>query len=562
MRSLLITLLASALALPAVAGEPASLPMPHPDIPVGKKLTAYVGPRFLTGERFVPVAGAVLVDETGRVRALLKEAPAPGSYPIVKLPGALAVAGLHDAHLHVQGLGQAKDRVALLGAKSPAEVKARVSAWTAQHKDAAAVRGRGWDQSLFPGASWPSWRDLEGAADKPILLSRVDGHAAWANRAMLALAGITRDTRDPPGGKIHKDDKGEPTGILIDNAIDLAEAKLPAPTDADLARWLLGGLEACADAGLTAVTDQGMSRAALRVLSKLDDEGKLPVRVFVYVDGAEAGALELLGARPPTDKLRVMGIKLYADGAMGSRGAALLADYSDEKGNQGLLLTDPKVLKERVRAVHAKGYAAAIHAIGDRGNRVVLDAFDASRAPPGVRDRVEHAQLVHPKDFARFASRGVIASMQPTHATSDMRWAEQRVGAERVRGAYAWRTMLKDGVALAFGSDAPVEDERPQLGIYAALTRQDADGKPLEGFLPGERLSQAETLAAFAAGSAFAVGMEQHFGALTPGMYFDVSLFSEDAALATDKGDAKAWLKTRPVGVVIGGALRAPRPAR
>ena len=555
-------LLAATLALPVGAAEPKSLPMPHPELPVGQKLTAYVGPRFVTGERFVPVAKAVLVDETGRVRALLKEAPPVGTYPTVKLPGALAVPGLHDAHLHVQGVGQAKDRVALLGSKSPAEVKAKVAAWAAQHKDAAAVRGRGWDQSLFPGAAWPSWRDLEGATDKPILLSRVDGHAAWANQAMLALAGITAKTPDPKGGKIHKDDKGEPTGILIDNAIDLAEAKLPAPSEADLERWLLGGLHAFAAAGLTAVTDQGTSKAAWRVLARLDDAGKLPIRVFVYLDGAEEGALELLGQRAPTDKLRALGVKLYADGAMGSRGAALLADYSDEKGNQGLLLTEPKVLLERVRAVHGKGFAAAIHAIGDRGNRVVLDAFQASRPPAGVRDRVEHAQLVHPADFARFAKLGAIASMQPTHATSDMRWAEARVGKERVKGAYAWHTMLKDGAALAFGSDAPVEDERPALGIYAALTRQDAAGQPPGGFLPEERLSQAETLAAFAAGAAFAVGLERELGALTPGMFFDVSLFSDDAALATDKGDASAWLRTKPVGVVVGGALRAPGSAK
>ncbi|MBI1949123.1 MAG: amidohydrolase [Deltaproteobacteria bacterium] len=562
MRALLLTVVVSSLAGPANAVEPMSQPSPHPDIPVGTKLTAYVGPRFLTGEAMVPEAKAVLVDETGRVRALLKREPPAGSYPTVKLPGALAVPGLHDAHLHVQGIGQARAQVQLLGSTTPAEVKKRVAAFAAEHKDAAAVRGRGWDQSLFPGATWPNAGDLEGATDKPALLSRVDGHAAWANKAMLTLAGITKDTRDPPGGKIHRDDKGEPTGILIDNAIDLAEQKLPAPTDADLARWLLAGLEACADGGLTAVTDQGMSRAAVRVLSKLDDEGKLPTRVFVYLDGAEAGALDLLGARAPTERLAFLGTKLYADGAMGSRGAALLAPYSDEPKNSGLLLTDPKVLLERVRAVHKKGFAAAVHAIGDRGNRVVLDAFDKSPAPAGARDRIEHAQLVNPRDFARFAKRGVIASMQPTHATSDMRWAEQRVGKERLVGAYAWRTMLKDGVALAFGSDAPVEDERPALGIYAALSRQDADAKPPGGFMPEERLTQTETLRAFAAGSAYAVGQEQHLGALTPGMKFDVSLFSDDAASATDRGDASAWLRTKPVGVVIGGALRSPKPSR
>ncbi len=562
MRAIVPTLLVASLAGSVAAAEPMSTPSPHPDIPVGTKLTAYVGPRFLTGEAMVPEARAVLVDETGRVRALLKHAPPAGTYPTVKLPGALAVAGLHDAHLHVQGIGQARAQVNLLGAASPVEVRKRVAAWAAEHKDAAAVRGRGWDQSLFPGGAWPSARDLEGATDKPALLSRVDGHAALANKQLLALAGITKDTRDPPGGKIHKDDQGEPTGVLIDNAIDLADKVLPAPSDADLERFLLAGLEACADGGLTAVTDQGMSLAALRALVRLDDAGKLPTRVFVYLDGAEAGALDQLGARAPTARVRVLGVKLYADGAMGSRGAALLAPYSDDPKNSGLLLTEPKVLRERVRAVHMKGFAAAIHAIGDRGNRVVLDAFDASPAPAGVRDRVEHAQLVDLGDIKRFARRGAIASMQPTHATSDMRWAEQRVGAARLAGAYAWRSMLAGGVALAFGSDAPVEDERPQLGIYAALARQDADGKPPAGFTPKERLTQTEALAAFAAGSAYAVGMEQHLGALTPGMFFDVSLFSDDAALAADQGDARAWLRTKPVGVVVGGALRTPKSAR
>ncbi|MCC7070456.1 MAG: amidohydrolase [Deltaproteobacteria bacterium] len=555
-------LLAASLAGPAAAAEPMSKPSPHPDIPVGTKLTAYVGPRFVTGESMVPEAAAVLVDETGRVRALLKHAPPAGLYPLVKLPGALAVAGLHDAHLHVQGIGQARAQVQLLGAKSPAELKKRVADWVAQHKDATAVRGRGWDQSLFAGGAWPSARDLEGATDKPALLSRVDGHAALANKQLLALAGITKDTRDPPGGKIHRDDKGEPTGVLIDNAIDLAEQKLPAPSDADIERFLLAGLEACADGGLTSVTDQGMSLAALRALVRLDEAGKLPTRVFVYLDGAEAGSLDQLGVRAPTARVRVLGVKLYADGAMGSRGAALLAPYSDDPGNTGLLLTEPKLLLERVRAVHNKGFAAAIHAIGDRGNRVVLDTFDASPAPAGVRDRVEHAQLVDPGDIKRFARRGAIASMQPTHATSDMRWAEARVGKGRLAGAYAWRSMLQQGVALAFGSDAPVEDERPQLGIYAALTRQDAEGQPPAGFLPEQRVAQREALAAFAAGSAYAVGMEQHLGALTPGMFFDVSLFADDAALAADRGDARAWLRTKPAGVVIGGALRAPKSTR
>lgn len=546
----------------ATAVHAADRVQPHPDIAVGHKLIAYTGPRFLTGEPFMAEAHTVIVDETGRVRALLKGLPPPGQYQEQTLPGALAVAGLHDAHIHLQGVGQARDQVALLGATSPAEVKARVAAWTSNNPKAAAVRGRGWDQSLFPGQAWPTAKDLEGAGALPILLERIDGHAAWANTALMTLAGIDKGTKDPAGGKILRDALGEPMGVFIDNAIDLVAHKMPAPSAGDLERWLIEGLHACADVGLVAVHDMGMSVAASKVLMRLDDAQQLPLRVFVYLDGSDPAAYEILGTRPASERLSIVGVKLYADGAMGSRGAALLEGYADDTGNKGLLLTEPGELRKRITRVHDKGYAAAVHAIGDRGNRVVLDAMKASPAPAGVRDRVEHAQLVHPSDFSRFALQHVVASMQPTHATSDMRWAQQRLGAERVKGAYAWRTMLDKGAVLAFGSDAPVENERPQWGIYAALTRQDSEGAPAGGFLPEQKLTQAEALAAFAAGAAYAVGREQHLGALTPGMFFDVTLFSDDAAQQSEAGNAKAWLRTKPVGTVVGGVLRQTRNQR
>jgi predicted amidohydrolase YtcJ len=375
----------------------------------------------------------------------------------------------------------------------------------------------------------------------------------------MALAGITRETSDPAGGKILRDQSGAPTGVFIDNAIDLVAQKLPAPKASDLERWIVEGLAACADVGLVAVHDMGMSLDAVRVLMKLDDEHELPLRVFAYLDGTDAAAYDLLGSRPASDRLAIVGVKLYADGAMGSRGAALLEAYADDAGNAGLLLTEPKELEKRIARAHAKGFAVAVHAIGDRGNRIVLDAMQRAPAPAGVRDRIEHAQLVAPSDFARFALQHVVASMQPTHATSDMRWAEERVGPQRVTGAYAWRTMLSHGTALAFGSDAPVEDERPALGVYAAITRADSDGQPAGGFMPAQKLTQTQALAAFASGASFAVAREQHLGALTPGMFFDVTLFADDAARKTDAGDATAWLRTRPVGTVVGGVLREAR---
>ncbi len=532
----------------------AALPRAREDFVPGTRLVLYTGPTFVTQEPFLPLAKGVVADETGRVRALLSELPddAAQKYAVQKLPGVFAVPGLHDAHLHVMGVGMRKDSVDLVGAKTPKEAKQRVAAFAKARPGAAYVRGRGWDQSRFPKSAWPTARDLDGATDKPVLLTRIDGHAVWVNQALLAKAGITKDTPDPPGGRILRDAQGRPTGVLVDNAIDLVERKLPEATDADVERWLTAGLAACADAGLVAVHDMGMSVAAARILQRLDRDGKTPVRVFVYLDGADPGAVEALGSFATTPTFEVRGVKLFADGAMGSRGAALLADYSDEPGNQGLLLTPPDVLAKTASVVHAKGFQIAVHAIGDRGNRVVLDAIDAAQgADRARRHRVEHAQLVAPDDFARFAALGVVASMQPTHATSDMRWAEARVGADRVAGAYAWRTMLQRDVPLAFGSDAPVESERITLGLYAAATRQDDRGAPKGGWTPAQKVTTDEALLAFTRGAAYAVGKEQDLGGLTPGMMMDVSVFDRDP-----RGDPVAWLQTTPTATVVGGKVR------
>ena len=535
------------------AREPTSLPEPHPDIPVGTKLTLYTGPRFITGEAFLPEAAGVIADELGRVRALVRTLPEAPTMAIVKLPGALAVAGLHDAHVHTEGVGARIDQVSLLGMKTPAEMKKRVAAFARAHPDAAAVRGRGWDQSRFQNGAWPTAADLDGVTTKPVFLTRVDGHAGLANKALLKLAGVDKSTSDPAGGRILRDADGAPTRVLIDSAMSLVEPKLPPPSPADRERWLVAGLTAFADAGLVAVHDMGMSVDSARILMKLDDAGKLPVRVFVYLDGTDEASYGLLGTRPPSERLEIVGVKLYADGAMGSRGAALLEDYADEPGQRGLLITEPAVLEARIKQVQQKGFQAAIHAIGDRGNHVVVTALAAAEGNDrSARHRVEHAQLIAPDDFALFARTGVIASMQPTHATSDMRWAEARVGRERLKGAYAWRTMLDKHIPLAFGSDAPIESERPVLGLYAAITRQDDEGNPPGGFLPDQRLTEAEALHAFAAGAAYAVHHERDLGALTPGMFFDVSLFDKDP-----HGAAPKWLQTKPVGTVVGGKLRA-----
>ncbi len=531
-------------------------PEPHPDIPHGTELTAYVGPRFLTGDDFLPEARVVVADEHGRVRLLMKQVPSPNPYKTVTLPGKLAVAGLHDAHLHIEGIGMGLENLDLTTTKSAAELSKKVSDFQKNHPGLAVLKGRGWDQSRFPKQAFPTWRDLEGAASVPVFLTRVDGHAALVNKQLLDIAGITKGTKDPDGGRILRDEKGEPTGVLVDNAIDLITRHLPAHNDADRERWLTRGLDACADAGLVAVHDMGMDVASAKILLKLDQAGKLPTRVFVYLDGTADASYDFLGTVKNSEMLSFMGVKLYADGALGSRGAALIDDYSDEPGKKGLLVTEPAVLERRIVQVHQKGFQAAVHAIGDRANRTVIELLTKHHAVD-VRDRLEHAQVMAVDDIPRLYAPRITASMQPTHATSDMRWAEARVGKERLKGAYAWRTVVDSGADLAFGSDAPVEDVRPAWGIYAALTRQDHDGNPKGGFTPQQKLTTTETLQAFARGAAWAVNLERHAGALTPGMYFDVSLFDVDAAASADP---KAWLTARPTGTVVGGRLRAPTP--
>jgi predicted amidohydrolase YtcJ len=536
-----------------------SRPEPHPNIPIGTKLTAYIGPRFVTGEEFVPEASVVVADEHGRVRALLRRLPSPNPYPTVTLPGALAVAGLHDAHVHVEGIGMAAENVDLTTVVTPEALSLRVSAFVAQHPTLPVVRGRGWDQSRFPGGAFPTWRDLEGVAGVSVLLTRVDGHAVLVNRRLLAQAGITRHSPDPAGGRILRDENGDPTGVLVDNAIDLVTPFLPPVTDADRERWLLAGLRRAADAGLVAVHDMGMSVASARVVRRLDEAGSLPVRLFVYLDGTDAGAYDFLAQQRNSERLFWMGVKLYADGALGSRGAALLEDYADEPGTRGLMLSEPAVLEQRIERVHTLGFQAAVHAIGDRANRTVIDLLSKHHVSD-IRDRIEHAQVLALQDISRMYDALITASMQPTHATSDMRWAEARLGPHRLDGAYAWRRMLDAGNALAFGSDAPVEDLRPAWGIYAAVTRQDHTGSPAGGFLPNQRLTQAEALQAFSRSAAWAVNLERHTGALTPGMWFDVSLYDIDAVALTDAADPQAWLRAQAVGVVVGGVLRSTTP--
>jgi predicted amidohydrolase YtcJ len=482
-----------------------------------------------------PLAGATLVRD-GRFAIVGSEAEcsraARGGVRRIDLGQGAAVPGLADAHGHLVLHGRALVEVDCRGARSAAECAERAARAAAAAPGVAWLRGRGWDETRYELPALPDAAALTAAVpDRPVLLERVDGHAAWVNAAALAAAGIGTGTADPPGGRIHRDGAGRPTGILVDRAQDLVLARIPPPGDAELEAAILRALAALARVGVTGVHDAGVPPAALPVLRRLVAEGRLALRVEAMLDGTVdpdrlAAAME--EARPLRGGgwLSVHAVKLFADGALGSRGAALRAPYADEPGNRGLLLLEPAALRARVASVVAAGYQPAVHAIGDLACGEVLRAFaaagDACRA---LRPRVEHLQVLDPADVPLLAATGAVASMQPVHCASDAPWVPARLGAVRARGAYAWRTVRDAGAVLAFGSDFPVEPPDPRLGLHAAETRRSRAGEP---FVPEERLSREEALRAFTAGAAWASFAERRRGMVREGFDADLTAFAED----------------------------------
>ncbi len=452
---------------------------------------------------------------------------------VVDLAGRAATPGLVDGHAHLVGLGRALEQASLRGAASAEEAAALVAEAARDRPAGEWIQGRGWDQNLWPGKAFPTHAILDGVVPShPVAMRRIDGHALWVNAAALRAAGVTRDTADPPGGKIVRDERGEPTGVFIDNAMELIERKIPDATPAAVRRHILAGAKAAVAAGLVGVHDMGIDDVAIAEYRALAASGELPLRVYAFLEGSTL-ADTLAGRRPDEDPdgtalFVLRGVKLYADGALGSRGAALLEPYVDDPGNRGLVLTPAERIREVAKVALAHGWQVGTHAIGDRANREVLDAYEAAGVTAASRFRVEHAQVVAPADFERFARLGVIASMQPTHATSDMPWVEARVGPERAKGAYAWRTMLEAGARLSSGSDFPVEEVPPLHGLWAAVTRQDREGLPGGGWFPEQRLSLDEAVHSYTVGPAFASFSEMHRGRLVPGQVADITIYDRD----------------------------------
>lgn len=496
-----------------------------------------VNARIHTMDADRSVAEAMAWDDDGRLIFVGEAEELMAQHPdlaLANMQGRVIVPGLIDVHGHVMGLGEARLQADLVGAGSIGEVIERLEAREADLPDDAWLTGRGWDQTLWPGGDFPSRADLDQAfPDRPVYLVRVDGHAGWANSA--ALARVERDLDgdwQPQGGDIDRDADGEPTGILIDTAMALVEDAMPDPTSEERDLALDLALEEMARHGLTGIHDAGTSLDTFRRYRERAKKGALSIRVHALADG-DAAMLEWLcdNGIYQGDRLTARAVKYYADGALGSRGAALLEDYSDDPGNDGLLFESDEAMQELVDKAMACGLQLGIHAIGDRANRQVIDALVQGQARhednPG-RHRVEHLQIIHPNDIPRLAEHGIIASMQPTHATSDMRWAEQRLGRERLAGAYAWQKVLEAGARLALGSDFPVEPVNPWFGIHAAVTRQDREGHPEGGWLPEERLSVDQALRGFTMDAAYAGFAEDRVGSLETGKFADFVVIDAD----------------------------------
>jgi predicted amidohydrolase YtcJ len=470
--------------------------------------------------------------------------------------GLTVVPGLQDAHGHVLGLGKPLQELDLRETRSFDAIVKKVRARASAVQPGEWIVGRGWDQNRWAVTDWPAPGPLDLAApENPVFLTRIDGHAALASRRALAAAGVTRETPDPPGGRLIRDASGVPTGVLVDRAQAIVAERVPQPSRAQLVEQLLLADREMRRVGLTMVHDAGVSPEIVELYRELVESDRFATRVYVMLTGLNTGDWFTRGPLvDPRQRLTVRAIKLVADGALGSRGAALLEEYSDEPGNKGLLVTPPERLYAAARAASEAGFQTAIHAIGDRANREVLDIFErVEREVPRARElrpRDEHAQILDASDIPRFASLGVIASIQATHCTSDMPWAPRRIGDGRIaEGAYVWRKLIDSGARLAHGSDFPVERPDPLLGFYAAITRQDTSGAPPAGWAPDQRLTRVEALRALTLGAAFAAHAERDLGSIEPGKLADFVMLSRDIM----RVDPRDVLSTVIVRTVVGG---------
>jgi predicted amidohydrolase YtcJ len=474
---------------------------------------------------------------------------------VVDLAGKTLLPGLIDSHGHMLGFGTRLSDVDVVGTASYAAVIARVAERANTAPAGAWILGRGWDQNDWPETAMPDHAALSRAVpDHPVRLTRIDGHAALVNRKALELAGITRDTKDPPGGAILHGPSGEPTGVLVDNAAGLVNSIIPPITQDERERRLLEAMRECARLGLTMVHDAGIGEAEWTAYRTLLARGTFPIRIAAMARaGGSLAESALVQGGTPGDMLSLRAIKVVADGALGSRGALLGVPYSDDPHNLGLATFPLERLRSLAERALEQGLQVRVHAIGDSANHGTLDAFEAAfggRSRAEARWAIEHAQIVRTEDVARFARLGVVASMQSTHATSDGPWAETRLGPERVRWGYRWRDFMAAGVPLANGSDFPVESANPMLGIFAAITRRDLEGRlPATGWFPGQRLTPVEALRSFTATGAWLAFREADLGTLEVGKQADFVVVDRDVIGGTPDDIPRA----KVLWTVVGG---------
>lgn len=470
-------------------------------------------------------AGWAVLVQGARIQGVGIEAELRRAHPeaqIVSLPGGTLLPGLIEGHTHVEGVGTLHRTIDLQRMASPGEALRKIRTW-ANTQPEGWILGRGWDQNRWGAKTFPRASDLDAAiGDRPAALTRVDGHALWVNSAALKLAGITRDTPDPAGGRILRDGHGDATGILVDAAVDLVRAKIPPPGAAEREARLLDGLHQMKEFGYSSVVDMGIDPEALAIYRRLEAAGRLPIRVFAYL-AHDPALMKTELAKPrerDLDFFQVQGVKFYFDGALGSRGARLLAPYDDAPGQMGLWVTQPGVVKAGVVQTLRAGYQPAIHAIGDAANRAALDLLKTVPRGP-LPPRIEHAQIMEASDARRFGALGAVASVQPVHCASDHSWTPERLGPTRVQEAFPWRTLLQGGALLALGTDAPNDELNPYVGLASAETRQDGEGHPAGGFLPEHRLTRPEALRGFTWSNGRALG-RRDLGLLRTGAAADL----------------------------------------
>ena len=510
-------------------------------------------------ERFT----GLVIDRDGRVARLLRpEDPRPTGLDFAADgKGAVLIPGMIDAHAHVLGTGFAALTLDLSDTRSLAEAQGKIAAYAAAHPDRGFIIGRGWNQEQWGLGRFPTAAELDAAvADRPVWLERVDGHAGWANSKALAAAGVNAATKDPKGGHIErlpapKGMTGKPAGVFVDAAQALVAKIVPPPRAEDRDLALATAQEIFLSHGVTAAADMGTTIDDWQAMRRAGDKGTLKIRIMAYGEGI--ANMALIGGPEPTpwlyeDRLRLNGVKLYLDGALGSRGASLKAPYADAP-TRGLAFLNETQLKNLMSRAAMDHFQIAVHAIGDAANAQMLDAVeDLAQTYTGDRRwRIEHAQIVDPADLPRFGRNGIIASMQPVHQTSDRAMAEARLGPDRLAGAYAWASMLQNGAYLAFGSDAPVERPDPFDGFAAAITRADSTGTPAGGWQAQERISRIAALAAYTTGAAYAGFAEKLFGRLTIGQRADFVLVDTDPM----KADPQAIRQTKVLQTWVGGRV-------